>query len=149
MKDCKCKCGGCAMKGGALSLDSVYKKGGYTVEDLKVLWLGDYYEPLLELYTKLINNLEASNKIILIIITFCSFRELTGIKKLFDYFHLNKAKITLVEIEWLYNAIINNIQMEPFFVIKISNAYNHIYSIDFTNEILKENLLHMLIKKNR
>jgi hypothetical protein len=141
MKECKCKCGGCAKKGGAVSLDSIYKKGGYTVEELKALWKIDYYENLLKVYSKLINNLQDSNKIILIIISFCSIKDLTNIKKLYDYFDLSKSKITIQDIKYIGDAIINNIQMEPFFVIKISNAYNHTYDMSFTQEILKQNLI--------
>jgi 8-oxo-dGTP pyrophosphatase MutT (NUDIX family) len=143
MKECKCKCGGCAKKGGALSLDVIYTKGGYTVEELKVLW-GEY-DSLLDLYYKLNNNLEASNKIILIII---SFRGYTNIKKLYDYYDVGKHKITLVNIESLCTAIINKIRMEPFFVIKISNAHNLLYSSDFTKETLKQNLIQYELYKS-
>lgn len=141
MKECKCKCGGCAKKGGAISLDSIYKKGGYSVEELKTLWIVDYYENLLKVYSKLINNLEDSNKIILIIISFCSIKNLTNIKKLYDYFDLSKSKITIQDIKYIGDAIINNIPMEPFFVLKISNAYNYTYDMSFTQEILKQNLI--------
>mgnify|MGYP006075070669 CR=1 FL=1 len=138
MKVCKCKCGGCSKKGGALSLDNIYNKGGYTFEELKTLW-GDHYDSLLDLHYKLNDNLEASKKIILIII---SFRELKGIKKLFDYHELNKYQITLADIEKLCNAIVNNIRMEPFFVLILNNVNNLVYSEDFINATLEQNLLH-------
>lgn len=144
MKECKCKCGGCVKKGGYLSLDALYTKGGYTFEELKGLW-GDHYDSLLDLYYKLNNNLEASNKIILIII---SFKGYTNIKKLYDYYDVGKHKITLVNIEKLSTAIINNIRMEPFFVIKISNAHNLLYSSDFTKETLKQNLIQYELYKS-
>ena len=138
MKVCKCKCGGCSKKGGTLSLYNIYNKGGYTFEELKTLW-GDHYYSLLDLHYKLNDNLEASKKIILIII---SFRELKGIKKLFEYYELNKYKITLTDIEKLCNAIVNNIRMEPFFVLIINNANNVAYTKDFIHATLEQNLLH-------
>lgn len=137
MKECKCKCGGCVKKGGYLSLDVLYTKGGYTFEELKGLWDS---EDLISIYYKLFNNLYDTNKIIHIIISFCTFKELKDVKKLYDYFELSKSKITIFDINYIYDAIMNNMPMDPFFVLKMINANNLLYSSDFTEEILKENL---------
>ena len=145
MKVCKCKCGGCSKKGGALSLDNIYNKGGYTFEELNTLW-GDHYDSLLKLYYKVNFRLEATSSIISIILQSFSIpsSELKGIKNLFNFYFyvLNKYTVTLVDIEKLCNAIVNNIRMEPFFVSIINNVNNVAYSEDFINATLEQNLLH-------
>lgn len=145
MKVCKCKCGGCSKKGGTLSLYNIYNKGGYTSDELKTLW-GDHYDSLLKLYYKVNFRLEATSNIISIILQSFSIpsSELKGIKNLFNFYFyvLNKYKVTLVDIEKLCNAIVNNIGMEPFFVSIINNVNNVAYSEDFINATLEQNLLH-------
>lgn len=142
MKQCKCKCGGCVKKGGAFMLETIFINGGYTFEDLKKLWGNKYYDYLLIIYNKLINNLEDSNKIIsliLHIISLLTFQYLNtnDLNKIHSIYNF----ITIHELNYLYQAIYDNIHMEPFFVLRMSNSHNFVYSNSFIQELLTQNLL--------
>lgn len=142
MKECKCKCGGCVKKGGAFMLETIFINGGYTFEDLKKLWGNRYYDYLLNIYTKLINNLEDSNKIITLILHIISLLTLqqlstSDIKKIHSLFNF----LSIHDLNYLYQAINDNIHMEPFFVLRMSNSHNFVYSNTFINELLKQNLI--------
>jgi len=142
MKECKCKCGGCVKKGGAFMLETIFINGGYTFEDLKKLWGNRYYDYLLNIYTKLINNLEDSNKIITLILHIISLLTLQqlstiDIKKIHSLFNF----LSIHDINYLYQAINDNIHMEPFFVLRMGNSHNFVYSNTFIDELLKQNLI--------
>jgi 8-oxo-dGTP pyrophosphatase MutT (NUDIX family) len=140
MKECKCKCGGCAKKGGGFMLETIFVNGGYTYEQLENLWGKKYYEYLLNIYSKLINNLEDSNKVILLIlniITLLSIQDIDSseIKKLHSLFNF----LSIHDVNYLYQAIADNIHMEPFFVLRMANCHNFVYSNSFTEELLNQN----------
>ena len=140
---CKCNCGGCSKKGGMFSLDLIYETGGYSYDELKELWGDKYYDYLLELYVKLINNLEGCSKVaklILNIVSIVSFKTIDSndLRKLYDLYSL-KSYISIHDVNYLHQAIIDNIRMEPFFVLRLSNCYNFVYSKEFTEELLQQN----------
>ena len=83
MPMCKCNCGGCSKKGGMFSLDLMHEKGGYTYDELKELWSDKYYDYLLEIYIKLINNLEGCTKLVKLILNIVSIQ---SFKKLDSYY---------------------------------------------------------------
>mgnify|MGYP003695003341 CR=1 FL=1 len=142
MKECKCKCGGCVKKGGGFMLETIFINGGYTYDDLNKLWGPKYYDYLLNIYTKLINNLEDSNKIILLILNITSLLSIqsldnSDLKKLQSLFGF----LSIHDVNYLYQAIKDNIHMEPFFVLRMGNCYNFVYSTSFTEELLKQNMV--------
>ena len=143
MPMCKCNCGGCSKKGGMFSLDLMYETGGYTYDELKELWSDKYYDYLLEIYIKLINNLEGCTKLvklILNIVSIQSFKKLDSndLRKFYNLYGL-KSDISINNVNYLYQALMDNIRMEPFFVLRLSNCYNFVYSEEFTRELLQQN----------
>ena len=140
---CKCNCGGCMKKGGMFSLDLMHETGGYTYDELKELWGTKYYDYLLEIYVKLINNLEGCSKLVKLILNIVSIQSFKTIdsndlRKLYSLYEL-KSDITIHNLNYLHQALIDNIRMEPFFVLRLSNSHNFVYSEEFTKELLKQN----------
>ena len=66
-----------------------------------------------------------------------SFDDNGDLKKLQSLFSF----LSIHDVNYLYQAIKDNIRMEPFFVLRMGNCYNFVYSTNFTEELLKQNIV--------